>query len=174
MTLIQWNKINYLFLVVFLSSCATYSPLPEDFQSGNTIDGVYRNKQISNPFNNTSFWDFINDEELKNQNDSLFVRLTLIEKKILQIDLLEGDTPVANKVVKVKLKKDGCYHVKKKFFIAPFFPTFWFYEDTRYRIVAGENSLILEFSTSKGGVFIFIASGSSNRYSLEYEKVGLN
>jgi hypothetical protein len=93
------------FLIIFLmTSCVTFSPLPDDFKINETIDGIYSNDPCINPFGDYKMWDFINFNSSL-QKDSLFVRLSLLKDKRLQARLLDGDRIIAEEIFKVKRKK---------------------------------------------------------------------
>lgn len=165
----NFNKAIFILLIFATASCATFSPLPNNFKTSNKIDGVYNNDPCLNPFGKHKLWDFIHNKSSV-QKDSLHVSLSLVKKNRLQAKLLDGDKVIAEKYLKITAKDDSCYYTKRAFYIIPILPIIWFYSNEQKRIAIGENSLILERTSNSGGAMIFMAGGDKYNDSWEYER----
>ncbi len=163
------TKGLFFLIIFFMTSCVTFSPLPSDFKINETIDGIYSNDPCINPFDDYKMWDFINFRSSL-QKDSLFVRLTMLKDKRLQVSLLDGDRIIAEEMIKVKRKEDNCFYTRKVFYVIPILPVLWFFSNEEARFIVGEKSIILEKTSNKGGAVIFMAGGNKNNASWEYEK----
>lgn len=161
----------YLVIILFISSCKSlsYSPLPYDYKTSKSIEGIYYNDPCKNPFGDSKLWDFIHYKSSL-EKDSLCVSLKLIDEKRLYAKLLNGDSVVAEKEMKIELKEDGCYYTKRKSYIVPILPILWFYSNSQKRFIVGKKSVIVERTSSDGGAFIIMAGGSENNDSWEYLK----
>ncbi len=158
------------FLIVFLlTGCVTFSPLPDDFNINETIDGIYSNDPCINPFGDYKLWDFINFKSSL-QKDGLFVRLTMLKDNRLQVRLLDDDQIIAEEMIKIKRKEDNCFYTRKVFYVIPILPVLWFFSNVQARFIVGEKTIILEETSNKGGAVIFMAGGSKHNASWEFEK----
>jgi hypothetical protein len=159
----------HLIIIIYTTSCVSYSPLPYGFKTSYTIDGVYNNDPIKNPFGDYKLWDFIHNKSSVTK-DSLYVSLKMLGKNRIQAKLLDRDSVVAEKNMKIKLKEDSCYYTGRKFYIIPILPVLWFYSNEQKRFAVGVNSLILERTSNRGGAFIIMAGNNKYNDSWEYEK----
>ncbi len=168
------NKTIHLILLLIISSCSLYKPLPfsslpDGFNITNNINGLYHNDPCLNPFGNYKLWDFIYPKNSV-KKEKLYVSLTLNENNILHAKLLDDTTTIAEKYIKIQRKEDSCYYTKRNFYIIPILPVIWWYSDDQKRFIFGENSLILERSNSSGGMFLIMAGGNDLNDSWEYKK----
>lgn len=159
----------YLVFIIFTTSCISYSPLPYDYKTSKSIEGIYNNDPCTNPFGDSKLWDFIHYKSSL-EKDSLCVSLKLIGKNRLYAKLLDGDSVIAEEEIKIELKEDSCYYTKRKSYIVPILPILWFYSDSQERFIVGKSSLILERTSSDGGAMIFMAGGNDLNNSWEYTK----
>ncbi len=157
-------------MMMFVSSCTSYSTLPYGYKTQNSIEGFYHNDPCINPFGNYKLWDFIHKKSSLDK-DSLIVSLKLLKKNKMQAKLYDGKKVVAEKTLKIKRKEDSCYYPKRKFYIIPILPVLFGFSNNQNRFIVGEESLLVERTMNSGGVVIFMASGSSTNDSWEYKKV---
>ncbi len=162
------GKIKLLFILLYLTGCASFSPLPYDFKASSNINGIYHNDPYINPFGDHKLWDHIHSKSSV-PKDSLYVSFAFIEKNRLHAELLDGEKIIAEKDLKIKLGNDSCYY-SKRFFVIPILPIIWAYSNEQKRFVIGEKSLILERTSNSGGAMIFMAGGDKYNDSWEYEK----
>ena len=164
-----YSTLLIITVILFVSSCTTYSPLPYNYKTSNSIDGIYLNDPCINPFGEYKLWDFIHNKSSLDK-DSLRVSLKIIGETELQAKLFDGDKIVAEKILKVKIKEDSCYYTKRKFYIIPILPILFAYSNSQKRFVIGEKSLLLERTVNSGGAVIIMANGEKFNDSWEYKK----
>jgi len=158
------NQVLRLLVVVFTTSCASFSPLPEGFEGTSSINGLYQNDPIPNSPTDKKIFELIYfkkrvpRKEFKacTRNDSLLVGFSLTEENRLHAWLLNSDTMIGEKDFKVNVKEDGCYYSRRCFYIIPLFPLFELIGTDRRRFAFGGNSLILEYTSFMFGAFVFI------------------
>ena len=84
--------------------------------------------------------------------------------------LLDSDSIIAEKTVKVKTGQDNCFYAKTKFYLIPILPILWFYANEQICFNPGKSSLIIEYSINRGAAVIIGAGGSVQNNSWEFEK----
>ena len=156
-------------MMLFISSCTSYSSLPYGYKTQNSIDGFYHNDPCINPFGNYKLWDLVHKKSSLDK-DSLMVGFKRLGDNKMQAKLYDGEKVVAEKVMKIKIKEDSCYYKKRKFYIIPILPILFGFSNSQNRFVVGEESLLVERTMNSGGVVIFMASGSKTNDSWEYIK----
>lgn len=173
------NQVLRLLVVVLITSCASFSPLPEGFNGTNSINGLYKNDPIPDSLVNKKISELIYfkksvpRKEFKacSRKDSLYVGFSLTEEDRLHAWLLTSDSIIGEKDFKVKRKDDGCYYTRTGVYIIPIFPLLVLIGSDRTRFAFTGNSLILEYTISmSGGAFVIIPINDDRDEIGEYER----
>jgi len=158
------NQVLRLLVVVFTTSCASLSPLPEGFEGTSSINGLYQNDPIpDSPVHKkiselVYFKKRVPKKQFKayTRNDSLLVGFSLTEENRLHAWLLNSDSMIGEKDFKVKRKDDGCYYTRTSVYIIPLFPILVLIGSDRTRFAFTGNSLVLEYAISMSGAAFVI------------------
>ena len=154
---------------LFFQSCTTYSLLPENISNYSEIKGIYSNNSkvdTTSAWREARIWQLL-DYKREIREDSLFVKIDIIDTKSLKIMFLRNDEKIGEKQIKGKFRDDNCFYTRRKFYIIPILPILWGYSNEQKRIYRVDDLLAIETTYNYGGVFIIMAGGDkSNRVRL--------
>jgi hypothetical protein len=169
----KWvEKLIVIFTLLLFQGCAPFNALKGNVQEGTKISTSYCNDVDTSTLKimrGTKLWQHI-DRKYSNNEDSLIVRMELLNAQKLKAQLFKSDEMIAEKMIKGQLKSDQCFYKKRVFYVVPIFPLLWWYKNEQIRFYVVDNCLTAECTYNTGGTFIIFAGGNKNSLKWNYKK----
>ena len=174
---------------LLFSSCAFQKDINTNRVTLNTLEGL-NGKYSINALNEDSkvkkYWmynNFLNELDRKllidtfhiDSNKTYKVKLEVLNKHELKIDYLENDKSIRERILKIRLRKDGYLYLKNKnigFILVPYLAGALDIKKTRLSTTV-DGDLIFDVVNHRSGAFMIIAflDGRTWKYRKIYPKV---
>ncbi|KQT16895.1 hypothetical protein ASG31_11015 [Chryseobacterium sp. Leaf404] len=174
----------YFIMLLMIVSCAGFKnndSMKMDKDNVKNITGTYRNlpatpggfyvRTLSDVFDrNTNMFKW--KEKYSHQN--VIVKLELIKKNRLHVEIADSENFLFSKDLRVKLKKDGYLYLKEKRLMIDGIPLVfggWNIQKSRFAIDADQNLIIQSNYFFCNGIFILMSDWKMFHYHLTFEKI---
>ncbi|SDM31212.1 hypothetical protein SAMN05216273_12156 [Chryseobacterium taihuense] len=175
--------IFYLIILLVTVSCAGFKKIGTIKLCKNSVEnikGTYKNT----PLSKSGFYirtltdvfdrntNMFNWKKKYNREDAT-VKLEMIKKNLLHVEILESDSILCSKNLRVKLKNDGFLYLKEKRFMIDGIPLVfggWSFQKSRFTVDSDNNLKIQSNYFYCNGVLILISDWKTLHYDLTFEK----
>lgn len=179
------RRLIFYFSILFVTvSCAGFRnvdpPVGLNKNNVENINGIYKNFPLSkNGFYVRTLTDVLDRNNNmfnwteKYNNDDIKIRLEMVEKNRLHVEISESEKTLFSKNLKVKLKKDGFLYLKEKRFMLDGIPLVlggWNLQKSRFAIDSNNNLRIQSNYFYCNGVLVLISELKTLHYDFIFEK----
>lgn len=177
------NLIFYLSILLITGSCAGFKnvdPIKLDKSRIQNINGAYKNSSVTpsgfyvrtltDVFDrNTNMFNW----KEKYTNKDVIVKLQMIRKNRLHVEIAESENVLFSKDLKVKLKKDGYLYLKEKRLMIDGIPLVfggWNVQKSRFAIDSDNNLKVQSNYFFCNGFLVLMNDWKTLHYDLTFEK----
>lgn len=187
-----------LLLGFILQSCASFPDVPKNVKPSSEIVGIYSNDCDSawGSSRLVKLWRLVDKDSkftfkeedstlvlgstpdnrptidyVKIKEDSFFVRFEITQENQLKAQLIKTNEVLAEKIINGEFEEDQSYYTPRDFYILPFFPLFYGFNNEKERIYHVDNYLVFENTRNSGLVILIASAGGSEKQKWLFRKI---